>query len=110
MTIHIEDGLEPYVHIAPLKIRFDEPRMAEALFVSSEFDNLHSFATFKYRLGTLTDALDPDGNFVNHNSASLYESTIIMGGDTYINWPNDNVTPFQFVVDYLSQFGLVVID
>ena len=110
MTIHIEDGLEPYVHIAPLKVRFIDTVMAEALFVSTNFDDLHSYCTFTYRLGTLTDAIDGNGNVVNHNSASLYQGNIIMRGDDYTNWQGDNVTPFQFVVNYLTQFGLTVID
>lgn len=107
MTIHIEDGLEPYVRIAPLKVKFNEPMLAEALFVSSEFDNLHSYCTFIYKLGTLTDAVDAEGNVVNHNSSNLFQCTITMAGDDYTNWPNDNITPFSFVLDKL---GLTAID
>ena len=95
MTIIIEGGLDPFVQIQPLKVKFTDTLMAEALFVSSVYDDLHSVCTLRYTLGTLTEAKDDQGNVVNHNSTPLYSDTVTMGGTDYDNWTGDNQTPFS---------------
>jgi hypothetical protein len=110
MNIIIEGGLDPFIQVQPLKVKFTDTLMAEALFVSSIYDDLHSVCTLRYTLGTLTNAVDDQGNTVNHNSVSLYTDTVTMGGIDYTDWDGDNQVmleyPFQYVI---TKLGLTLV-
>ncbi len=103
MTVYIEGGLEPYVQIEPIQVKFTDLVMAEALFVSIDYDDLYSTCTLLYRLGTLVPNLDDDGILINHNSVSLYHGRETVTGTDYTDWSGDNLYPFQFI---LTKLGL----
>ena len=102
MTIYIEGGLEPYVQIEPLKVKFTDTVMAEALFVSSAYDDFYSTCTLRYKLGTLVPNFDVDGNLTNHTSQMLYTDTETVIGSDYTNWDGNNEFPFEYIINKLN--------
>lgn len=108
MLINIEGGLEPYIKIAQIKVKFTDTLFAEALFVASEYDDLNSFCTLVYKLGTLEEVANNRLD-INHLTQILLQDRIIVSGDDYKNWNADNwnTFPFQYVSDKL---GLTIIN
>lgn len=102
VIIHTYPGVDPYINISPIKVKFNDTIEANALTVRSIYDNLHTTCQLYYELGTITTNTDDSGTVISASFQSLLNANSTLNGTDYTDWNGDNTYPFEYVANSLG--------
>lgn len=99
MIIKTNCTIGPYIDITPIKAKFNDVELSDALFVKIFNDNLYNSCVFQWKLGTLKPSLATGFSYSLNIKA---ESNVTCDGLNYTNWDGNNEFPFEYVANLLD--------